>query len=50
MRGSDGVALKGYDVIAYPNVWKIMDIKLYLDHDASVESEWRKDDPGIGTS
>ena len=106
-KGSDGVALKGYDVVAYftegkpvlgnsefhyewnsaqwqfssaanrdlfaadpskyapqyggycafgvseghkakvdPTVWKIVDGKLYLNYDAGVGNEWRKDIPG----
>ena len=106
-KGSDGVALKGYDVVAYfteskpvmgtkefqhewngakwqfasaanrdlfaadpgkyapqyggycafgvseghkakvdPSVWKIVDGKLYLNYDAGVGNEWRKDIPG----
>lgn len=31
-----------------PSVWKIVDSKLYLNYDAGVGNEWRKEIPEIG--
>ena len=36
----------GYTASGDPNVWKIVDGKLYLNYDKSVQTEWEKDVPG----
>ena len=37
---------EGYKAKVDPNVWKIVAGKLYLNYDAGVGEEWRKDIPG----
>lgn len=36
----------GYTASGDPNAWKIVDGKLYLNYDKSVQAEWEKDVPG----
>jgi YHS domain-containing protein len=38
---------QGYTAKGDPNYWKIVDGKLYLNYDASVQSRWEKDIPGF---
>ena len=37
---------EGHKAKVDPHVWKIVDGKLYLNYDAGVGTEWRKDIPG----
>ena len=37
---------QGYTAKGDPNYWKIVDGKLYLNYDASVQRNWEKDIPG----
>ena len=37
---------EGHKAKVDPSVWKIVDGKLYLNYDAGVGNEWRKDIPG----
>ena len=37
---------QGYTAKGDPNHWKIVDGKLYLNYDASVQKNWEKDIPG----
>jgi YHS domain-containing protein len=36
----------GYTASGDPNIWKIVDGKLYLNYDENVQTEWEKDIPG----
>lgn len=38
---------QGYTAKGDPNYWKIVDGKLYLNYDASVQARWEKDIPGF---
>jgi YHS domain-containing protein len=37
---------QGYTAKGDPNYWKVVDGKLYLNYDASVQKNWEKDIPG----
>jgi hypothetical protein len=37
---------QGYPAKGDPNHWKVVDGKLYLNYDASVQRNWEKDVPG----
>jgi hypothetical protein len=38
---------QGYTASGDPQYWKIVDGKLYLNYDASVQAKWEKDIPGF---
>ena len=38
---------QGYTASGNPNHWKVVDGKLYLNYDASVQEKWQKDIPGF---
>ncbi len=38
---------QGYTASGDPNVWKIVNGKLYLNYDQSVQAKWEKDIPGF---
>lgn len=38
---------QGYTASGDPNYWKIVDGKLYLNYDRSVQTKWEKDIPGF---
>ncbi len=38
---------QGYTASGDPQFWKIVDDKLYLNYDASVQMKWERDIPGF---